>query len=221
MTKIICYETDIQINPEKVEVMMDEWFYYHHGKTPEDWKNFLEDVKKLPEIIQKIEENKDITEKETYIHSLYYGKCAPILEAEPDGRVTISDGRHRMQALKELNISIPMHVNSYVMAEPVKNISDLYKTKDFLFFKKDTNEIKDDINYIAIRTVSNNYKKLDTDNYFISKLKDELHNETYAFVSRNEIKNEEGFKIKLEEFQKHNIEIYAIKDKNIYKGEEK
>ena len=141
MSLTIVYKTTVIAGPENICINnIDEHFYTHHGRRPEEWQNLLELAKLLPSVQQKELLGFELTEKEKLSKELYYGACKPNLSIDSNGNIYPSDGRHRMQAVKEAGIHIPIDVYAYLEIQRVR-VNDLYKKQKLLFFEKITKNI--------------------------------------------------------------------------------
>ena len=113
----------IDIDLKKIDIFdyeNNDKFWLHHGHQEDDKLELFRYCKMLPEVLKKLNNNEKLSGEEKYAYDLYYGERKPQLHQEENGKITISDGRHRMAALIVTGISIPMEVTVYREFEPVK-----------------------------------------------------------------------------------------------------
>ena len=214
MEKTIIYNISVPTRVELLDIKIDERFYEHHGRTKNDWELFLDKVKQLPFIYKKKLFGNSLNVEEKMIYEIYFGAQKPRLYLENDGKIHVNDGRHRMQALKELGIEIDMEVSVCADLELIKNIDDLYVKKNYILFEKTTDEISPDISYLVIDTTLLNLNAITKNDYSFISIKDR-ENEDYVLISRHDIDNHfdgREFKIELKKLQKHDINIFKTND---------
>lgn len=215
MSSTLFYDTTRTVTPDMVDVNVDRNFFYHHRWTPENYQAFVEEVKQLPSIVEKVNRHVILYEKEQALYDKFFGQYGPTLELNPDGTLDISDGRHRMLAMKDAGISLELPVRSYVHIEQVADISKLYPSRKHLFFRKKDDLDQKSIRYIFAKVAIENSRKLDEKGYFVEELQDKISGKSYVFVSKDQIRNEKGFRVLLEDFQERNIPIYISRE-NVY-----
>lgn len=117
--------------------------------------------------------------------------------------------------MKDAGISLELPVRSYVHIEQVADISKLYPSRKHLFFRKKDDLDQKSIRYIFAKVAIENSRKLDEKGYFVEELQDKISGKSYVFVSKDQIRNEKGFRVLLEDFQERNIPIYISRE-NVY-----
>lgn len=209
MSEIMGYNTTAKISPDMINIRIDDHFYTHHGHRPEDWALFLEKCKYLPEAIYKHKNNISLNETEQEIYDKFFNGQEMLLSLTPEGKLCIDNGRHRMQALKELGITIELPVISYLHIDRVVAVDDVYKKKGLLF-KRTSNKIRDDISYFIVEKVNKNLKKLKESDTLLVSFKSLDQNE-YLLISREQAKIDEQLRLKINDMIKNNDKIYTTK----------
>lgn len=211
MSQYLYYKTEVMVTPENTDIHIDERFYEHHGRSKDDWPKLLEIAKLLPEARKKHILGFPLTKEENHAYDLYYGEKKPLLSMNDVGKVEVSDGRHRMEALRQLGISIPLQVNTFLHLEQVRDVSDIYKEEKFLFFRKQTSELQDDIKCIVIKNIHKNLRDVLKSDYKVVHLMEN----SYAVINKEDINIPEEFKMTVKEMLEHDISVYKSRDELI------
>lgn len=212
---LLSYTKSMTIKPSHIDIEIDKYFYQHHGRSLADWQPFLEQVKQLPSAVEKVRNGQDLTETEQKVYNLYYGPNAPAIEF-CNGKLDISDGRHRMQALKELGLSYTRDVNVYIQVEPIRQVNDMYQPARTLFFKKFSNNMYDDISCVAIQASTKAAEKLGQSGIHFLTVQDAIGDTgEYYLIATDNINIPAQFRATLMEFEQNNTTICCSDDKLI------
>jgi hypothetical protein len=102
----------IGINPKRVMMpQIDDGFWKHHGN---DKERYIDLVKRYHEAVKYLDEGKRLEDNPVLDKAYRVFKNEPIRLVELDGYYMVEEnGRHRVAAAKELNISIEAEVVTY------------------------------------------------------------------------------------------------------------
>ena len=205
MGEIVSYAATVESDSRKIQVKTDEMFFYHHGRTPDEFPTLVALAKLLPEINKKEILNIPLTEQEQCAKRIYTENI--ILNVEPDGTINATDGRHRLLAIKEADIRIPLAVHAWLEIEPIREISDIYEKKRIFFIQKQTHNIPSDIKYFAAEVSETNFRSIIKKDYAIIPLKDTLYEKDYVFIAAKQLSDNREYELTASELKKHNIPI--------------